>query len=488
MATGRIWRGGAQPIADAAETEITTAPDVVVASTASTTNLPASAAISDRELRGRVWALALPAIGEQLLALGVGASDTFLSGHLSSYATAHLGYGQADAVSAVGVASTAVWVVLTSFFAINIGVTALVARAIGAKDRSLAARAGLALMRAAVPMASLITHVLGVSGRVVDLAAVYIRVFSLALPATGAASAMTAAMRGAGDARRPLLVMLVVNGLNIAGSWVLMNGLPSLGIQPIGVIGSACGAGAGWLCGALLAFTLLRRRHPRAPQLVRASLRPNFGLAKRILRVGLPSAAELTVFQMGILSFLRLVVPLGADIYAANTAINTVESIGTLPGFGFSVAATTLVGQALGSADPALAVRIVWAAMRPCVIVMGVIGGLALLVPHLLLGLFVADPTVLAVGDIPMRFSAITLPACAVSFVFIGALRGAGDTKFPVVVRATGTWLVRVPVAFLLIPLLGLPGGRLAMSLDYCTQAAITYWRFRSERWRRAKV
>src|SRR5579883_2273935 len=87
----------------------------------------AKAAADDRtSLSRRVWALALPAIGEQLLALFVGLSDTFLTGHLSSYATAHLGYGQADAVSAVGVASTAVWVVLTSFFAINIGVTALV--------------------------------------------------------------------------------------------------------------------------------------------------------------------------------------------------------------------------------------------------------------------------------------------------------------------------------------------------------------------------
>jgi Na+-driven multidrug efflux pump len=194
------------------------------------------------------------------------------------------------------------------------------------------------------------------------------------------------------------------------------------------------------------------------------------------------------VFQIGIVSFLRMVVPLGDTAYAANTTINTVESMGTLPGFGFSVATTALVGQALGAADPELAVRVVRTALKPCVAVMGAIGLLALLVPHVILGLFITDAHVQTVGDFAMRVSCITLPMSAAAFIFIGALRGAGDTKFPVVVRAAGTWGFRVPLATMLIPLLGLPGARVAMALDFSTQAAITYWRFRSGRWRRARV
>src|SRR5262245_56503008 len=91
--------------------------------------LPDSQTLSQRALRRRVWALALPAIGEQMLALAVGLSDTFLSGHLSPSASTILGYGRATAIAAVGVAVTVVWIVLTAFFAVNIGVTALVARA-----------------------------------------------------------------------------------------------------------------------------------------------------------------------------------------------------------------------------------------------------------------------------------------------------------------------------------------------------------------------
>ncbi len=450
-------------------------------------------------LRRNVWALALPAIGEQLLALGVGLSDTFLSGHLSNAATHHLGYGRTEAVASIGAASTAVWVVLTCFFAINVGVTALVARATGARDASLAAKAagqgivlgavgGIVVALIAAPLASVVTTMLGLSGQVAELAAGYIRVLSLALPATGIASAANAAMRGAGDTRRPMLVMLVVNGANILGSWVLLSGMPRLGIPAIGVFGSATGAASGWTLGAIVAVWMLSRSHHRSPRLSRAALRPDRGAMLRVLRIGLPSTVELVIFQIGVVTFLRSVVNLGASAYAANVAINSIESIATLPALGFSVAATALVGQALGSGEPDLAARSTWATLRPCLAVVITMGIVAVLVPQVLLGLFVADPSVQRAGALAMRLSILTMPASAMGFVFNGALRGAGDTRFPVIVRAAGTWGVRLPMSAILIPLLALPGGRLVMAMDFGTQAALAYWRFRSGRWRRARV
>lgn len=455
--------------------------------------------MSGPELNRRVWLLSAPAIGEQLLALGVGVSDTFLSGHLSAHASALLGYGQASAVASVGAAALVTWVVLTAFFAVNVGVTALVARATGARDSHLAVRAvgqgilmgavlGLALVALAVPLADLITVAIGVNGQVADLAAQFIRVSSLGLPGAGVASAITAAMRGSGDTRRPVLVMLLVNGVNVVASWLLLNGDARLGIQPIGVVGSAIGAATGWTLGAVLALYLLSRQHPLAPRLTRAALRFDRNVAVRVLRIGLPSAAELIIFQMGVLTFNRQVVQLGATPYAANITINTVESIGTLPAFGFSVAATALVGQALGANSPKLAARATMAALWPCLALMAGLGLLALAVPQALLSLFVADPAVLHAGAMAQRLSLVILPASGAAFIFNGALRGAGDTKFPVIVRAVGSWGLRVPMAALLIPLLGLPGGRIAMALDFFTQAGLAYWRFRSGKWRKTRV
>ena len=209
----------------------------VEAATVTPTATPQTAANDSALLRKRVWALAVPAIGEQLLALFVGLSDTFLTGHLSTQAIAHLGYGRADAVAAVGVGTTTVWVVLTLFFAVGVGATALVARAVGSKDQALSRKgtgqgillgllAGILLAILAQPMVHAITDVLGVQGDVADLAAAFLRIFSLALPAVGITYSANAAMRGAGDTRRPLTVMLLVNGTNIAASWLLMNGIP----------------------------------------------------------------------------------------------------------------------------------------------------------------------------------------------------------------------------------------------------------------------
>src|SRR5260370_5665522 len=117
---------------------------------------------------------------------------------------------------------------------------------------------------------------------------------------------------------------------------------------------------------------------------------------------------------------------------------------------------------------------------------MGASGSVALLLPQLFLGLCVADASVLSAGGIAMRLSCLTLPAAGVAFIFNGALRGSGDTKFPVVVRATGTWGLRVPLATALIPFMALPGARLAMAIDFCTQAGLSYWRVRHRRLRQA--
>jgi MATE family multidrug resistance protein len=454
---------------------------------------------SQSALSKRVWALALPAIGEQVLALLVGLSDTFLTGHLSTQAMAQVGYGRAEAVAAVGLGATVVWVVLTLFFAVGVGATALVARAVGAQDGKLSTKSagqalilgavsGILLAVLAVPLAHAITDVLGVDGTVSDLAATFLRIFSLGLPAVGVAYAANATMRGSGDTRRPLIVMVVVNGTNIAASWLLMNGLPGLGVPALGVIGSACGAAAGWALGAVLAVFFLSRQHPVSPRLTRAALRPDRDVMWRILRVGLPSAAELFVLQFGVVTFSRFVVGLGAAAYAANTTINNLESIGTLPGLGFAVAATTLVGQALGADNPELARRSAWAALRPCFVFMLSMGLCAAFLPQVLLSLFVADASVVHAGTLALRFSLLTLPALSISFICNGSLRGAGDTRFPVLVRAAGTWGVRVPLALVLIPLFGLIGARLAMAGDFWMQASLASWRFRSGKWRKAKV
>ena len=155
-----------------------------------------------------------------------------------------------------------------------------------------------------------------------------------------------ACMRGAGDTRTPLYVMLVVNIVNIVVAWTLINGL--FGLPKLGVWGSALGAASGQVVGGTIVLALLLRGKSGV-QLRLAGLRPDWDMIRRILRVGMPTGLEQLFFRIGNMAYVRVLASLGVAAYAANQVAINGWSLSFRPGFGFAVAATTLVGQSLGA-------------------------------------------------------------------------------------------------------------------------------------------
>ena len=447
------------------------------------------------DIRGRVLRLALPAVGEQFLNLLVGLVDTFLVGHLAAAAIVQLGYGSAQALAAVGLSSYVVWAATTLFIAVAVAATAMIARATGARNQAeanaslrqallLGGLLGLVALVAIALFAGQVLRLLGAPADVYPLGVAFLRITALSMPLAGLLFIGNAALRGAGDTRTPLLVMLVVNGLNILIAWLLVNGqwgLPALGVQ-----GTALGAAIGRSAGGLLVVAVLMRgrgliRLDRLP-------RPDGPMLKRLVRVGLPSGGEQLAFQGALVLFARLITGLGTVAFAAHNTVITIESISFLPGLGFAAAATTLVGQGLGAEDVA---RARWSgneAFRQAAIFMAVMGLLFVLVPQWFLRLLVADPQVIAAGIIPLRTVGMIQPLLAASFVFAGALRGAGDTRFPLWVKLISPWLLRLPLAVVLIPRLGLAGAWIALSSDLALQGVLAWWRFRGAYWERIRI
>jgi Na+-driven multidrug efflux pump len=107
-----------------------------------------------------------------------------------------------------------------------------------------------------------------------------------------------------------------------------------------------------------------------------------------------------------------------------------------------------------------------------------------------LVGFFTRDPEVIALGSGPLRLVALAQPLLASSMIFSGALRGAGDTRWPMVYTAAGIWLVRVPLAALFVLLLdlGLMGAWYAMVLDLGVRGALAFLRYRVGRWKVVEV
>jgi Na+-driven multidrug efflux pump len=112
------------------------------------------------------------------------------------------------------------------------------------------------------------------------------------------------------------------------------------------------------------------------------------------------------------------------------------------------------------------------------------------LFPAQLVALFTNDPLIVAAATPPLRAAGLVQPALAVSFILLGALRGAGDTRWPLYSRLLTTWVVRLPLTVVVVGWLGggLPGVWLAMCTDFTLQAIMVLWRFNSGKWRQIEL
>jgi putative MATE family efflux protein len=296
-----------------------------------------------------------------------------------------------------------------------------------------------------------------------------------------------ASLRGAGDTRTPLYVMLVVNGLNIAVAWTAING--PFGLPQFGVVGSAMGAFVGRMAGGILVIAILLKGRSGI-RLKLAGLRPDWDLIRRMLHVGLPSGLEQLFFRTGHMGFARILAALGTAAYAANTVAMNALSLSFMPGFGFALAATTLVGQSLGAEAPEEAEQRGYISYRLGATLMTVIGLVIVLFSPQIIGFFTDDPQVVTLGATPLRVAGMIQPLLAATMIFAGGLRGAGDTRFPMVITGGSIWLIRLPLAYLLALVAGwgLLGAWVALGLDLSLRGVLNYLRFRGGRWKNVKV
>jgi Na+-driven multidrug efflux pump len=207
----------------------------------------------------------------------------------------------------------------------------------------------------------------------------------------------------------------------------------------------------------------------------------------RILRVGIPAGIEQGVWQGGFVVFLWIVALYGTAPFAAYGIGVNLLSFSFVVGFGFSIAASTLVGQALGARDPDLAARRGWQSVGLAVGVMIVFGTLIVISARPLARFLIDDPEVVELTVVFIYVLGSVQALMAVEFTLGGALRGAGDTRFPLYTVMAGLFGARVALAAL-FAWLGWPVEWVFAALigDYVVKASLLTWRFRSRRWVKA--
>ncbi len=437
----------------------------------------------------QVLSLAWPVVVEQMLGTAVGLVNTYIVGHLG-----------AAALAAVGLASQLVMLLSAFFSAAGVGGTVLVARSVGAgEQREAEAFAGQSLLLALAigVLAALpclfwgggMLRALGGAPDVVAPGRLYLLAVGTTMPLMALLYVGNATIRGAGDTRTPMVIMTVVNLVNAVLSWGLVYGvgpLPALGVLGAG-IGAAAGSAVG---GVLVARALLREQGAGGLRVSWAGFRPDAARTWRLLRVGLPSGAEQGLMRLAQVVMASVVTGLGTAAYAGHQLGIQLLSVAFTPGFAFSVATTTLVGQELGRGSPRRAAACTMTASWLALAVMCGGGVAAFFLAEPLVRFFTSDPGVIAQGAIAVRGCAFIQPSLAWYFVLSGALRGAGDTGYVLLAQALPIWLVRLPLSWLLgiAAGLALPGIWAAMILDMSVRALMLGVRFRNGAWQRIRV
>lgn len=442
---------------------------------------------------GRVvfW-LALPVLAEQLLNTCVGLFDTFLAGRISKEAT-----------SAIGLASYVSWLAIMLFGLVAVGATALVARAVGAKDRH---QANLITNQSVVM--SVIMGILGtivlfalaptfaslqrMTGDAYDITVQYLRIDSLGYMFTSVVLVGCACLRGVGDMRTPMRVWVIINIANIIVSAVLVFGLGP--IPPQGIIGIVMGTITARVIGGVLILVILARGRAGL-RLQPSLLRVHRESIRRLLRIGIPAAGDGAVLWIGQFVFLIIIASLaigelGRAYYAAHIIYARVAALSYLPAAAWGAAAATMVGQALGAGNANRAAQSGHVAVFQCASLTLLIGAFMFFAPEFIYAVMSTDELVRHVGVRAMPVVAWFQPTLAVAIIYVHALRGAGDSRYPLIFTVVSMLTLRLPMAYLFGVVMqgGLIGAWVGMCGDMLLRAILPAIRFARRRWATLKV
>ena len=433
------------------------------------------------QIRKSVMTLALPVTISSLLQRTEGIVTVFLVGGLGAIPIAAVGLGQLLAFIATTLVS-----------GLSVGTNVIVAQLWGAKRHREAGEAArhflwlsvavsLALMACGLLLNRDAMLLLGAAPEVIALSLPYSTLIFLVIPFTVLLQVLSSILQGTGNTKSPMHAMILVNLLHVAIAYPLIYG--HWGLPALGVKGAAVAVGIAEATGTLyLLFHCL--------YLLQHSSRVRFDFIRTIWQVGAPVSGERIVQQAGILVYTKIVLLYGTVSYAAHQVGLSIESLSFLPGYGFAIAAATMVGQSIGAGKYTRAKLENLEANRMAAMIMSAMGIVFFFFPYALLRAFTDDEAVVQLGTVFLKIVALLQIPLALTMVLAGSLRGAGDTHFIMLATTIGMWAIRVPIAFItgVWLHLGVFYVWLAMIADWTLRMALMLWRYRSERWKAIRV
>jgi multidrug resistance protein, MATE family len=392
------------------------------------------------------WPLVLAELG--WMAMGI--IDTIMVGRLPNSATA---------IGAVSLGGIVFYTCTISGGCLLLGLDTIVSQAYGAgriADCHRALWTALYLSVALTPVLMLITAGLGaglprfgVNPSVLPQATAYIRILNWGSLPLIVYFAIRRYLQGIGLVKPVMFALISANAINLFGNWVLIYG--HLGFHAMGTDGSAWATSASrvYMAAVLIACALYYDRG-RRPGLWHVSLAPDWPRMVRLLKLGGPAAAhvvlEIAIFGLATALIARLD---GVSLAAHQIALNMASLTFMVP-LGISSAAAVRVGHLIGQGDPEAAGRAGWSALALGVAFMSLAAVAFLTFPAWIARIYTADPAVIRVSVTLLAIAAVFQLFDGCQVVATGALRGAGNTRTPVLCNLLFYWFVALPLGMYL--------------------------------------
>lgn len=444
-----------------------------------------------------IFLLAWPVFLEQIFTTLISYADTAMVGSLGANATASVSISQPILMFLNG-----------AVMSLGVGITTLVARAVGAGDTDLVKKLmhhailaivliGLPLSGVTIAMHRVIPQIMGAAPEIMDTAATYNLIVAIGRIFMTTSMMLNSAFRGYGDTKTPLIGNTMMNIVNVVFNFLLI--YPTREISVLGlrftmpgagleVKGAAIATAIGMAVSGLFTLWVAFFRKGDYTISIRSGWKIDPVLTKQIFRISLPAMLErLFMSSAGIITS-RSIASLGTVNVAANSLCLTAESISFMPAFAFQTAVTTLVGQSLGAKKPDLAMRFVRSTLIVGVIVMSFTGFGLYILARQIISIFTPDLAVIDLAAQCLRVTAFMQIPQVMGWIYAGVLRGAGDTKFNFYITAATNWLIRTLWSVLLIRVFGfgLVATMYVTLIEEIVRLALLYWRYRSGVWKTA--
>ena len=444
-----------------------------------------------------VLGLSLPAILAQLTSIAMQYIDAGMVGSLGAGATA-----------SIGLVSSSTWLIGGSCIGISAGFYVQIAQLIGARREreaedvlrqglTVALLLGALICLAGLAISGSVPRWLGGEEEILADSTAYFRIYCLSIPFVLIRQLSTGVMQSTGDMKTPSVLSALVCLLN-----VVLNMLFIFPTRTVEILGHACilpGAGLN-VVGAALATTLsdvsialtalymISTRNKRISLKNKGSWRWRQQTMANAARIAIPLSFDQIFMCSAYVAGTKIVAGLGTVAVAANSLAITAESLCYMPGYGVGAAATAIIGQTVGAGRRDLTKSFSRVSVYLGMSLMGLTAVLMYMGAPYVFAMLTSSAEVAALGTEVLRLELIAEPLYGASICCAGVFRGAGDTLRPSIMNLVSMLCVRIMLAMVLVPHMGLRGYWTAMALELCFRGLIFLIRLYRGKWMKKAI